>query len=219
MSTLVTTQDFSAVPRPIIDKLKAAVRRARLVLAVKGVLAWLSITIAAFLIAMAVDASFVIFASSIRFALSASVLAVSAFAFYLFVIRPLSLSLTLTGIARLIELRHPELEERISSAVELLSSSDSADLRGSEQLIGELSKQAVGQALDLSPEREFDFKAARPFLMATLAAGVVIALLFAIWPAATGRLMNRIIAPFANIGNLRESDLVVKPGDIVVADS
>ncbi|HUG18478.1 MAG TPA: hypothetical protein VMM56_05835, partial [Planctomycetaceae bacterium] len=53
-------------------------------------------------------------------------------------------------------------------------------------------------------------------ITASTAVGTLL-LLFAIWPSKTSQLLARIVAPFANIGNVQATDMTVTPGDTVVA--
>ena len=217
MSTLLVDHDVKRVPRPIVDKLRAVIRRARTVVLVRGLLAVLSVALLGLLAGMAIDTTFTIFSVEVRAILSLTILGIILFSVYAFLLRPLARSYSLTSVARTIEERNPELEERISSAVELLTSTDSTELKGSEALIGELAKEAVGQVGTVSPEKEYTLKSARPYLITALIAGCVLFLLFVMWPNATSRLVSRVIAPFANIGNVQATDIEVRPGDVVVA--
>ena len=54
--------------------------------------------------------------------LSLTALAITAAATWWFVFRPATKRINLTAIARYVEEKHPELQETISSAVELISS-------------------------------------------------------------------------------------------------
>ena len=155
--------------------------------------------------------------TAIRVAISLSLLSVVLVSVYVFLIRPLMRSFDLTGVARIIETRHPELEERISSAVELLTSTDISEIRGSEALIAEVAKQAVGQVGTVSPQKEFSFAIARPFFIAAGGLTLILLMLFLLWPTATTRLFNRVVAPFANIGNVQSTDINVVPGDKLIA--
>jgi len=217
MSSVTAGSTYVGVPKPIIDKLQAVVPRARLVLLVRGVLRVISVALLALLTGMAIDASLTIFSVALRLSISLVLLSTVLLAFVFLLIRPLARSLSLTGVARLIESRRPELEERISSAVELLTSRDASELKGSEVMIREVSRQAVGQVGTVLPEQEFSFDKARPFLLSTTFAIAIIAVLFILWPGPTKRLMNRVLAPLANLGNVQATDLEVKPGDVVIA--
>ncbi|MDB4670658.1 hypothetical protein OAF34_00860 [Pirellulaceae bacterium] len=218
MSTLSVEHDIENIPKPIVEKLRSVVRRARIVTITRGCLAILSTAILAMLVGMAIDSSFTIFSVAVRASISIGLLAFVVVSAFYFLLLPLTRSYDLTGIARIIESRHPELKERLSSAVQLLSSKESNDMLGSEALISAVAEQAVGQVGSVSPSKEFSFAAAKTFLIIALVSGCFLGALFAFWPSATTRLFSRVIAPFANIGNVHAQDIVVIPGDIVVAE-
>ncbi len=215
-SSTLTDANIRQLPGPIVEKLEAIISRVRRLQWFRGILAILALTLPALLIVMAVDATFTVFSNVIRWGLTLAVLAVAAGAAWWYLVRPLSRPLTLTHIARVLELRHPELQERISSAVELLSSRDSDDLRGSEQLIDELVRTATLDVQDVVPEREFSGRKLQRFVISAAAAGLVIALLLIIWPTQTSTLITRAVAPFLNVGNAFANHLIVDPGNFRV---
>jgi len=218
MSNLNLNLSTSAVPQAIVDALQKTIRRTRMVITVKGVCATLAVAVAGLLTAMAVDKSVTIFSAWPRWALSLSALGLTLVTMVALLIRPLVRSFTLTGMARLLESKHPEMQERLSSAVQLLTSKDAPEIRGSEQLIAALAMEAADTASGLQPRREVSLAAARPYL---LAAGLVVAILgglFLLWPETTATLLARAMAPNADIPNLRAGDLILTPGqDMTIA--
>ena len=159
------------VPKPIVDTLMRLIRRTRWLITLRGVCATVAAAVGALLLVMAIDASVTLYSLSTRWILSVSAYAITVGAALWFLVRPLAHSFTLAGIARTIETRHPELQERISSAVELLTTDDAPELRGSEQLIGALVEQATDNVRAIQPRREVSLAAAKPFLV--VAAAVV----------------------------------------------
>ncbi|HUU92914.1 MAG TPA: hypothetical protein VM238_17110, partial [Phycisphaerae bacterium] len=133
-------------------------------------------------------------------------------------ILPIAKTITLTGIARAIETRHPELQERLSSAVELLTSHDIPEIRGSETLIAALAAEASQDAIRVKPRTEVPLKAARPFLLSALVTLIVFAGLWVLYPSITSRLLKRAVAPFMNLPNISADMLVVNPGDAILAE-
>ena len=150
------------VPEPIVRTLKRLIRRTRWIIVLRGACAVAATAVGALLIVMAVDAGVTLFALWARWALTLSAYALTVAVALWFLVRPLAHSFTLAGIARAIETRHPELQERISSAVELLTSTDAPELRGSEQLIGALVEQATDNVRSIQPRREISSRPARP---------------------------------------------------------
>jgi hypothetical protein len=206
-----------ALPESIVQALRQLIRRARHLMVLRGVCASCAAGLGAFLVIMLIDAGFTLLARWPRWLMTVMAYAAWAGALFWFLIRPLARSFTLTGIARLIEAHHPELQERLSSVVQLLSSRDVAAIRGSEVLIGALTEEAVRDAVTLRPKHEISFRGAMPF---AIAAGLVLTLLAALWlvkPRQTRFLLARAAAPFLNLPNVYAADLVVEPGDALIA--
>ena len=205
------------LPAPILQALRAFIRRARRVIVVRGACATAAVTAASFLLVMLIDAGFTLYAAWPRWLLTVAAYAASAATAVWFVIRPLARSFTLAGAARLIEAHHPELQERISSAVELLTSHDVPALRGSDVLIAALTEEAVRDAGGVQPRHEISFRAARPFVAGALLGVGILAALFIARPLQTRFLLARATAPFLNLPNIYATELTVTPGDVYVA--
>ncbi|HUS40485.1 MAG TPA: hypothetical protein VMX74_13615, partial [Pirellulales bacterium] len=219
MSTATLVNESHSVPKPIANKLDEAIRRARLVVIVRGILAVVAIAITALLVGMGIDAALTIFSTGGRVLLSLVLFGVVAAAVIWYLVRPLRRALSLTGIARLIEQNHPELQERLSSSVELLTTTDAPELRGSQVMIDQLTHEAIGQVDIVHPDEEFSFRPLRRLLIAASVAFSVLLLLFALWPSEASILASRVIVPFGNFANVRAAELVVVPGkDVVVAE-
>ena len=208
-----TTLDNHSLLAPIEATLRRLIWRARAAIVVRGLLATLLAAGAGILLAMGVGAQWMLFESWQHYGLTLMWLSMAAAAAVLTLLRPLLHTFTLTGIARLLESRHPELQERISSAVQLLRSGEAPELRGSEALIRALADQAGCDARALVPRREITFRRARPFLLALGVVAAVIAGLYVAWPRSVGRLFKKTLAPYLNLPNLRADDLVITPGD------
>ncbi len=177
----------------------------------------MAVALTCLLVIMAIDATITLFSSTARWALSLTGLMVTLGAAWWFLLRPLSRKLTLTHMARILEIRHPELQERISTAVELLSSEDPDSIKGSEELIEAVVDSAVVDVEAVDPKTEFaPVKTKRFAKIAAVAAGIVL-LLLAIWPNQAWTLLTRAIAPFLDIGNAYADSMVVEPGDIRIA--
>lgn len=205
------------LPRPILDKLRAIIGRVRRLLFIRGFFATLAVGLACLLAIMGIDATVTLFSPAARWALSLSALAVTLATAWWFLIRPLSRKITLTHIARILEIRHPELQERISTAVELMSSSDPESVKGSEELIAAVVDSAVMDVNRVDPKTEFKAGRASRFMLVGGGAAAVFLLLFALWPRHVGVLAARAFAPFLDIGNAWSDTIEVKPGDVRVA--
>ncbi|MDP6045005.1 MAG: hypothetical protein QGG25_05330, partial [Phycisphaerae bacterium] len=134
------------VPSDIINALNHLIWRARMVMALRGAAAVLAVAIASLLIIMGVDRWVVTFTAGPRWIMMLSAVGLTMGVAYWMLVRPLARSFTHTGIARLVELHHPEFEERISSTVELMTTSDAPELRGSAALIAATSLGAITDA-------------------------------------------------------------------------
>jgi hypothetical protein len=205
-----------ALPRSIRATLRRLIRRARWVIFLRGICAVAAVATLAVLLVMAVDVAFTFTAPWPRWAMSCTALAFTLLAAALLLVRPLARSFTLSGIARAVESNHPELQERISSAVELLSSKDAPEVRGSQALIEAVVAGASEDVRLLRPRREVTLRGARPFILAAIVTLGVLAALMYFWPHVTGRLLARAVAPFMNLPNVAADELTVSPGDTVI---
>ena len=176
----------------------------------------LAVGVASLLIIMGIDRWIVTFTAGPRWIMMLSALALTLGVAGWLLVRPLARSFTHTGIARLVELHHPEFEERISSTVELLTSTDPQEMRGSQALIAATSAVAVSDAKSIRPGREISMRIARRFLVAAGVVLSVLTVLFAAWPEATWSQFRRSIIPTANIHRVSSDSMLV---DVVTNDS
>jgi len=204
---MTTAIHDNTIPDEIVRKLRGVIRRARLVTALRGALTTLAVAAAFVLAIMAVDYWVVIFSEAARWAMSLVAAGATAFVGLWFVARPLARGRSLAASAMAIERRHPQLQERLSSTIELLTSTDGPALRGSDELIAALASQAALDAKALSPGREVSLRGAiRPLAAAAGAVGLLIGLL-AIWPDQAGRLLRRAL--LANVSRVSATSLKV----------
>jgi hypothetical protein len=207
-----------ALPESIQRKLDALASRIRRVVFIRGALATLAVATAALVLLMAIDAGFMILSTPLRFSLSIAALLVVTATAWLKLIRPLRQKYSPSEIARIIESRHPELEARISTAVELLAKGTPDADRGSDELLGEVVKAAELDARVVLPRREFSSKKALRYALAALFAGGIIGAAFYLWPKPTTRLVKRAIMPTATDGNFFADQIIVTPGSLQVAE-
>ncbi|NLT72542.1 MAG: hypothetical protein GXX91_17855, partial [Verrucomicrobiaceae bacterium] len=205
------------LPAPIVAKLQAMIRRVRRLLFVRGLFATLTVAIASLLAIMAIDATVTLFSTTTRWILSLAGLVATLVTAWWFLVRPLSRRFTLTHMARVLELRHPELQERISTAVELLASEDPESIRGSTELIEAVVDSAVVDVAAVDPKGELKPTRAKKFILATALGGGLIAVLLLIWPTQSWTLLARALAPFLDIGNAYANTLVIDPGHVRIA--
>lgn len=204
---MTTETRDNTIPDEIVRMLGRVTRRARLLTVLRGSLATLAVAAGCVLAIMAVDFQVVIFSDAVRWAMSLAALGVTVLGGLWFIARPLARGRSLAGSAMAIERHRPKLQERLSSTIELLTSTDAPALRGSDELIAALARQAVVDAGGLSPAGEISFRGAiRPLAVAAGAVGVLVGLL-AIWPDQAGRLLQR--AMLANVSRVSATSLKV----------
>ncbi|MEM9282730.1 MAG: hypothetical protein AAGA96_12955 [Verrucomicrobiota bacterium] len=214
MSTLDAA--FDQLPEAIRAKLSSMIQRVRRLLLIRGLCATIAVALASLLGIMAIDAMITLFTPASRWALSLAGLGCTCTAAWWFLFRPLSRRFTLAEMARIIEERHPELQERVSTAVELLSSDDPDSIKGSNELIGVVVDSAIVDVKTVDPHTEFNPEKSVKFMGAAAGFAAVILITLAIWPTQSWTLLKRALAPFLNTDNAFASTLVIDPGDVKV---
>ena len=200
------------MPESVKAILDASIWRVRRIYLLRGLVATLFVAITATLVVMAVDACFTLFSDAARWLLSSLLYGCILLAGYLSLVRPLARRLDARRMAKILDARHPENEECLTTLVELVETAERNPGRAnfSAELLELLSKKAAAAALSVDAEREFTSRTILRRLKALLA------LSFAIVPHLAGRLFVRAVAPWADVGNLYSSDITVKPGDVAV---
>ena len=207
--------DFRNIPPEIARKLDESLSRVRGILRLRGLAMTIATLVASILVIMAIDAMVTIFSSVVRWGLWLAGAVTTASVAWISLIKPLRRKFTAAEIASLIERNHPELEERLSTVVEL---AQSGDLNSSKQLLESITVAAVKDAGKVDSKKEFTSRTVKPRLFAALAALAVLGGLFAMFPTATLRLVTRAIVPSAEIDNVYASALKVSPGDMVLLE-
>lgn len=129
-------------------------------------------------------------------------------------LRPLGRSISDVKLARWLELRHPEIQERISTAIEL----DGKDAGLSESLLAELSAEAANDISTIDPKEEVSIHRLKKSLIPLAALAASLAALLAIFPEEMSRLMVRAISPFSDSGNAGGVRFSFEPGDLEVLE-
>jgi len=125
--------------------------------------------------------------------------------------RPMLRKIGLVQVARWIEGRHPEIEERMSTVLEL----SGGDANASESLLEELSRAAGEDVGKVDAKAEMKaVGAGRRWARPAAILAVLVVLLFVLWPKEAARLVVRAVAPFSTLGNAAAVKFLVKPGDI-----
>lgn len=201
-------------PHEIESRLKAV--RSRIRSAQRARAAWVLATafLAGLLVIMAADYFFAPLPDAARWTLFAAWLIALAFAAKA-VLAPLLQPITLVRIARWIESRHPEMEERLSTVLEL--GNNSAGI--SPQLLEALATAAGNDISHVDPRLEV--RSARTRMRWGKPAAALALLLLAtlaIWPKEASRLLVRAVAPFSDIGNAGASRFTIHPGNLEVME-
>ncbi len=205
------------LPQPIIDRLREVIARVRRLQWIKGSLLTLAAAVGAVLGVMAIDAAFSLEALPLRIALSSVALLFTAWVAWTWWVRPLSRKISLTAVARWVETRHPELQERISTAVELLGAGHDAQDQGSRELLQAVVQDAVADVGRMDPVQDLSNRRTLPAKWLAGSAVAALLALCAIWPGQIPRLLARAVAPLADVGNAWADRLRVITQSQVVA--
>ena len=202
------------LPYSVGKLLERAIARVRRLYLIRGFATVGIVWLLAVAAVMVVDSRTVIFDDRIRWAMSLGALLAALLTAMLALVIPLRRRLDFGRMARLLDARHPEFEERLSTLVELSESDPHA--RGFSAslfaLVGEMAEADVAK-VDLA--KDFPAFAARRRLAVFSAFALALVVSIAVSPQIVGRLFVRAVAPWADIGNLFANDIAVKPGDVV----
>ncbi len=192
------------------------IRRVRLIVLIRGLLAVAAVLAGSVLAIMGVDAAVVLAYPAARWAFSLGGLGLTLATAWTLLLRPLAQPLTLTRMARVLETRHPDLQERVSSAIELAALGGAEAERASAELVRLLAQDAASDLAGVRAKREFTARTVKPFLVSAACVLTVLATLYAIWPKEVGLLFRRAVAPHLELDNLQAAALKITPGDIML---
>ncbi|MGJ8695227.1 MAG: hypothetical protein ACSHYF_02845 [Verrucomicrobiaceae bacterium] len=184
-------------------------RRIRRVQFARGMVRFGSVVLGGLLLIAALDFIFAPLVTAIRVLLFFLWLAVMGWGLWSYLLRPLRRIISDVQLARWLEIRHPEVQERISTSLELAGSHEGI----SEELLAELSSEAATDLSGLDPEVEVTTRRVRKSVVPLAAMVGVIALLLAVFPQEMGRLLARAVAPFSTMGNAGGLRFEIMPGD------
>jgi hypothetical protein len=204
------------LPPELAGRLRRLIRRVRLLMLTRGLLAVAAVATGAILTVMAIDAAVVLAHPAARWAFSLAGLTLTVAAAWSMLVVPLARPLTLTRMARVLETRHPELQERISSALDLATCGGTDAEWASRELVALLTQEAKSDLADVSPRREFSVRTVKPFLLLAVAALLVLGVLLAVWPQQGWLLLMRALAPHREFDTLQASALQIEPGDVML---
>ncbi|MGB0143940.1 MAG: hypothetical protein ACPGAP_04145, partial [Akkermansiaceae bacterium] len=130
------------------------------------------------------------------------------------VLIPFFSKLPLVRLARWLEERHPELQERISTTLELADHPEGV----SPALLEELSEEAAADMGSMDPNQEVRTRRVRASMWPAVSCLTSIVTLLVIWPNEMGRLLVRAVLPFSELGNAGAFRFEVAPGDLEVLE-
>lgn len=171
-----------------------------------------TVSLGGLLALMAVDYFFAPLPVSVRWGLSLAwlggVLGAARFGF-----APLLRPIGLLQVARWLETRHPEMEERLSTVLELEHQSGGV----SPELLASLARAAEADAGKV--DAVVEVKSARTtnrWGRPAVALAALMVLGFVVWPGEASRLLVRAVVPFSERGNVAAGRFSVKPGNLEV---
>ena len=128
---------------------------------------------------------------------------------------PLFREISMVQLARWIEMRHPEMQERLSTCLELRGKEGEE----SAGLLAELHKAALADANAIDARCEVKsvstvYRWQRPLI----ALVVLLTILLILAPRQSGRLFLRAISPFSKLGNTGAITFTITPGDIELVE-
>ncbi|MCP5547122.1 MAG: hypothetical protein H7A50_07095 [Akkermansiaceae bacterium] len=127
---------------------------------------------------------------------------------------PLAKKIGLVRIARWLEGRHPEMEERLSTALEL-----AGDARVSPELMDVLVDAAETDVGSVDAAREVGaVSTAGRWRWPVAALLLILVAALVVRPSDTVRLMVRAVAPFSDVGTVGAGRFEVNPGDVEVLE-
>lgn len=211
--------DATGLSPEIEVKLQAMIRRVRRLSAVKGVAVTGAVAVPLILVIMGLDAALGLYAPGARWALSLLGWSVMLSCAYWYIARPLMRRIDLTDIARFVESHHPEVQERLSTVVELLTCKEVPNGQlGSRELLRQLEKEALNDAALLQPTEELSPRIIRPYVRAGSIALGLLALILVLFPGPGFRLLARALVPFVDVGTAFSGRLEIEPGDVEVLE-
>ena len=199
--------NFHPELEPVLRRLRGRIRRVQ---SARGALVTLVAALAVLAALIAIDVRLSPLPLVARWILTlswfATVVGVALVAWFL----PMRKPLELLRIARWLEVKHPELDERVSTALEL-SGTGGSGVSGA--LLEELSRAAVADLAAIDPRTEISMRRAKRWLAPALGLLAGWTALFVWAPQWTARHVVRALVPNSRLGNVADG-FVVEPGSV-----
>lgn len=202
------------LPPEIIKGLTLLRKRIRWIQLVRGLLKTVSVVLIGLLAIVGIDFFLAPLSSRARAGLFFAWLAAGGASTIVFTIKPLLSKISLLKLARWLEERHPEVQERISTALELSDHPEGI----SPELLSQLSSEAAEDIGRVDPHVEVAGSRVRQSMWSVAACLVAIMILVVVWPREMGRLLTRAVSPFTELGNAGAFRFQINPGDLEVLE-
>ncbi|MES2475996.1 MAG: hypothetical protein V4640_09455 [Verrucomicrobiota bacterium] len=192
--------------------LTAVRQRIRGVQRTRGVMLVTTVALGGLMAVMALDFLLSPLPVAVRWALTGGWL-VAVLATIRFGFGPVFKPISLLQVARWLEGRHPEMEERLSTVLELSGQTSAV----SPGLLDALARAAEADADKVDASLEVrTARTGRRWARPAAALLALLALTFAVWPGEASRLLVRAVAPFSDMGNAAAGKFTITPGDVEV---
>jgi hypothetical protein len=205
----------TSIPTEIVKPLKAILSRVRRLQTLRGAAGVATVILGGLLVMMAADFFLAPLPVLVRWILLGALVAGTITAIVVWLVKPLRNRITLVQVARWLETRHPDIQERISTALELTGKEGGGV---SEVLLEELVIEAQADVREVDPEIEVRSKRVQHWMAPAAGLAVVFLLLFAIFPGEARRLFVRALAPFTELGNAGAVRFAITPQDLEVLE-
>lgn len=191
---------------PMLRQLRQRIRRIQIL---RGSARLAALVLGGLLVIAAADYFFAPLPTVVRWVLPFAWLAATITGAVVWLAKPLSQRLGLVRLARWLETRHPELDERVSTVLEVAKHPGGSSL----SLLDELAVSAEGGLSHISPKTEVGSKRALEWAVPATLLAIVWVILFITSPGNTARHVVRALIPTSQLGNAA-GRIEVDPGDI-----
>jgi len=157
------------------------------------------------------------FSEGTRAVALAAVSIVAVITFWRFVLRPALTNMSSAELAAMVEITHPELNEQLTSTIELNDPDVPESHKGSALMRDLLTEQTLNRVGNLDFSQSVT--AVRTFRMTVLAALAIMVFLlpYTLAPDSYQLLLSRLFLPFGNYATVGSLVFEVEPGDQIVA--
>ncbi|MEY3897918.1 MAG: hypothetical protein RLZZ214_3439, partial [Verrucomicrobiota bacterium] len=195
-------------------RLKAVLSRIRRMQAIRAWMVVATVALGGLIAMMAVDFIFAPLPMAVRWAMS-GVWLLAILGSVKFSFGPMWKPIGLLQVARWLETRHPEMEERLSTVLELSQNGGGV----SPDLLASLARAAEADAGKVDARSEVRAaRTTRRWGRPAIGLAALMLLVFAAWPGEASRLFVRAVVPFSKLGNAAAGKFSVKPGNLEVLE-